>query len=69
MADIVVLGVGVCGLAPAALLAEEGHDVVVLERDPDGPLLSGPEAWQGWSRHGVAPFQGEQSGIAVRIDQ
>jgi glycine/D-amino acid oxidase-like deaminating enzyme len=36
MADIVVLGVGVCGLASAALLAEEGHDVVVLERDRTG---------------------------------
>jgi phytoene dehydrogenase-like protein len=36
MADIVVLGAGVCGLASAALLSEEGHDVVVLEWDRTG---------------------------------
>ncbi len=58
MADIVVLGAGMCGLASAALLAEDGHDVVVLERDRAGLPASGQEAWQGWSRHGVAQFRG-----------
>lgn len=57
MARIVVLGAGVCGLASAALLAEDGHDVVVLERDRAGLPLSGPDAWQDWSRHGVAQFR------------
>lgn len=44
MADIVVLGAGMCGLASAALLAEDGHDVVVLERDRAGLPASGQEA-------------------------
>lgn len=57
MADIVVLGAGMCGLASAALLAQDGHDVTVLERDRGGVPLSGPEAWQDWSRHGVAQFR------------
>ena len=58
MADVVVLGAGVCGLASAALLAEDGHDVVVLERDRAELPASGLEAWQDWSRHGVAQFRG-----------
>jgi len=57
MADVVVLGAGVCGLASAALLAEDGHDVVVLERDQAGVPPSGLQAWQDWSRHGVAQFR------------
>lgn len=57
MADVVVLGGGVCGLASAALLTEDGHDVVVLERDRAGVPSSGPTAWQGWERHGVAQFR------------
>ena len=34
MPRITVLGAGVCGLAAAMLLARDGHDVTVLERDP-----------------------------------
>ena len=33
MADIVVLGGGPTGLATAILLAQEGLDIVVLDRD------------------------------------
>jgi 2-polyprenyl-6-methoxyphenol hydroxylase-like FAD-dependent oxidoreductase len=57
MADIVVLGAGVCGSASAVLLAEDGHDVVVLERDRAVVPASGLEAWQDWSRRGVAQFR------------
>jgi glycine/D-amino acid oxidase-like deaminating enzyme len=46
MADVVVLGAGVCGLASAVPLAEDGHDVVVLEQDRAGLPASGLEAWQ-----------------------
>jgi 2-polyprenyl-6-methoxyphenol hydroxylase-like FAD-dependent oxidoreductase len=57
MADIVVLGAGVCGMAAAALLAQDGHRVVVAERDRAGVPASGLDAWQDWSRHGVAQFR------------
>ncbi|WP_369136824.1 FAD-dependent oxidoreductase [Modestobacter versicolor] len=56
MASIVVLGGGVCGLATGMVLARDGHDVRVLERDP-GPVPDSPAAaWEGWSRPGVAQF-------------
>lgn len=57
MARIVVLGAGMCGLACAALLADDGHDVTVLERDRGGAPHSGAQAWRDWSRHGVAQFR------------
>ncbi|MBB3676433.1 FAD-dependent oxidoreductase [Modestobacter versicolor] len=56
MAVIVVLGGGVCGLATAMVLARDGHEVRVLERDA-GPVPDSPtDAWQGWHRPGVAQF-------------
>ena len=56
MADIVVLGGGPTGLATAILLAQEGLDVVVLDRDeapPDDP----EEAWESWQRRSVGQFR------------
>ncbi|MEU2348136.1 FAD-dependent oxidoreductase [Modestobacter sp. NPDC049651] len=56
MAAIVVLGGGVCGLATALLLSRDGHDVLVLERDP-APVPDDPgTAWDTWERAGVAQF-------------
>jgi len=53
---IVIIGSGICGLGAALLLARDGHDVTVLERDdadiPGAPL----DAWEEWSRPGVAQF-------------
>ncbi len=53
---IVVLGGGVCGLAGAMMLGRDGHDVTVLERDPQPPPESVQEAWEAWPRPGVAQF-------------
>jgi flavin-dependent dehydrogenase len=54
---IVVLGAGACGLASAMMLARDGHDVLVLERDsavaPDTP----ERAWASWERGGVTQFR------------
>jgi 2-polyprenyl-6-methoxyphenol hydroxylase-like FAD-dependent oxidoreductase len=57
MARIVVLGGGVCGLASGLLLARDGHEVTVLERDPDPVPESADEAWERWSRDGVTQFR------------
>lgn len=57
MARIVVVGAGVAGLSSAMLLAKDGHDVVVLERDPAPPPTSADEAWDDWDRRGVNQFR------------
>jgi 2-polyprenyl-6-methoxyphenol hydroxylase-like FAD-dependent oxidoreductase len=54
---IVVLGAGPIGLAAAMLLAADGREVTVLEKDPDEPPRSGEEAWQAWQRAGVSQFR------------
>lgn len=56
MADVVVTGAGMNGLATAMLLAGDGHRVTVLERDGAPPPR--PEvAWDGWERRGVNQFR------------
>jgi 2-polyprenyl-6-methoxyphenol hydroxylase-like FAD-dependent oxidoreductase len=39
------------------LLARDGHDVVVLERDADDAPASPADAWERWTRGGVAQFR------------
>jgi 2-polyprenyl-6-methoxyphenol hydroxylase-like FAD-dependent oxidoreductase len=46
----------VIGLSTAMLLADEGHEVTVLEADP-APVPDDPaHAWERWDRRGVAQF-------------
>ncbi len=56
MASIVVTGGGMAGLLSAMLLADDGHEVLVLERDP-APVPSPAEAWEIWGRRGVNQFR------------
>jgi 2-polyprenyl-6-methoxyphenol hydroxylase-like FAD-dependent oxidoreductase len=57
MAEILVLGAGMTGLTTAMLLARDGHDVTVLERDAAEPPPGAEASWTGWDRAGVAQFR------------
>jgi 2-polyprenyl-6-methoxyphenol hydroxylase-like FAD-dependent oxidoreductase len=57
MAKVVVTGGGLIGLSTAMLLAKDGHDVTVLERDPNPPPATATDAWQSWDRRGVNQFR------------
>jgi 2-polyprenyl-6-methoxyphenol hydroxylase-like FAD-dependent oxidoreductase len=57
MARIVVVGAGVVALGAAMLLAGDGHQVVMLERDPEGPPGDPGQAWERWQRPGLNQFR------------
>jgi 2-polyprenyl-6-methoxyphenol hydroxylase-like FAD-dependent oxidoreductase len=57
MPEIVVLGAGACGLTAAILLARDGHEVTVLERDREPAPGSVDEAWAAWTRRGVTQLR------------
>lgn len=57
MASVVVMGAGVVGLTTAMLLGNDGHDVVVVERDPSEPNGDPDALWAGWERRGVNQFR------------
>ncbi len=57
MARIVLIGAGVVGLGAAMLLARDGHQVTVLERDPALPPAEPTEAWERWQRPGLNQFR------------
>jgi 2-polyprenyl-6-methoxyphenol hydroxylase-like FAD-dependent oxidoreductase len=56
MADVLVIGGGVVGLSAGMLLARDGHEVTVLERDPAAPPAP-LDAWSSWERRGVNQFR------------
>jgi len=54
---VLIIGGGICGLGTALLMARDGHEVTVLERDA-GPIPPSAEAaWEQWERKGVAQFR------------
>jgi 2-polyprenyl-6-methoxyphenol hydroxylase-like FAD-dependent oxidoreductase len=56
MSKVIVIGAGFSGSAAALLLAAEGHDVAVVDRDA-GPIPAGPdEAW-GWDRQSIRQYR------------
>jgi 2-polyprenyl-6-methoxyphenol hydroxylase-like FAD-dependent oxidoreductase len=57
MARIVVMGASVVAMGAAMLLAGDGHDVVVLERDKERPPEDPAAAWERWQRPGVNQFR------------
>ena len=57
MAHIVVMGGGLVGLTAGILLARDGHQVTVLERDAAGPRGNAADLWQRWDRRGVNQFR------------
>jgi 2-polyprenyl-6-methoxyphenol hydroxylase-like FAD-dependent oxidoreductase len=54
--DVVVCGGSVIGLASALLLAQDGHEVTVLEMD-EQEAPPARAAWEGWERKGVPQFR------------
>ncbi|HET9973186.1 MAG TPA: FAD-dependent monooxygenase [Streptosporangiaceae bacterium] len=56
MTEILVLGAGLNGLSTAMLLARDGHQVTVLERDLGAPPEA-ERAWEAWERRGVSQFR------------
>lgn len=57
MAEVIVAGAGICGMASALMLARDGHDVLVIDRD-DAPTPADVEsAWASWRRRSVGQFR------------
>lgn len=54
---IVVLGAGISGLVAGTMLARDGHEVTLLERDPEPVPESIEAAWEAWARAGVVQFR------------
>ena len=57
MARIVVVGAGVVALGTAMLLAGDGHQVTVLERDPEGRRTTRSRPGTRWQRPGLNQFR------------
>lgn len=65
---MLVLGGGAGGLLTAMILANGGHSVTVLERDPEPPPATDDDAWHRWDRTGVNQFR-QPHGLLGRTRQ
>ena len=69
MPKIVVVGGGLVGMAAGMMLARDGCEVTVLERD-GGPVPGSPvEAWQDWDRRGIAQHMAPARLQVVRLPE
>ncbi|MGZ4204861.1 MAG: FAD-dependent oxidoreductase [Actinomycetota bacterium] len=66
MSTVIVVGGGPIGLASAIFFAREGHEVLVLEKDPQPAPATAIGAWEDWERSGVAQFR-QVHGIQARV--
>ena len=57
MGRVLFVGGGIVGTCAAMMLAEDGHDVTVLERDAAAPPDTPVDAWDAWDRRGVNQFR------------
>lgn len=57
MFKVCINGGSVAGLTTALLLAADGHDVTVAERDPAPPSRDPAESWESWERRSVRQFR------------
>ncbi len=57
MVKVCINGGSVAGLSTALLLAADGHDVTVAERDPAPPSREPRESWEAWDRRSVRQFR------------
>jgi 2-polyprenyl-6-methoxyphenol hydroxylase-like FAD-dependent oxidoreductase len=57
VAAIAIIGGGVVGLGAAMMLAQDGHDVTILERDREAPRVWPEDNWRVWERKGINQFR------------
>jgi len=57
MTRVLIVGGGIVGSSLALLVANDGHEVTVLERDPAPPPATADDAWDKWERRGVNQFR------------